>query len=75
MKGTPTLGKAKTLKEKRELAAEIDDVVAFEAERGISGGRSKRSAAASSKAVQVISDDESDDQPKAKVGQPPRDHR
>ena len=75
MKGTLTLGKAKTLKEKRELAAEIDDVVAFEAARGISGGRSKRSAAASSKAVQVVSDDESDDQPKAKVGQPPRDHR
>lgn len=67
MKGTATLGKAKALKEKRELAAEIDDVVAFEAERGISGGRNKRSVAGS-KAVQVVSDDESDGQPKAKVG-------
>jgi hypothetical protein len=57
MKGTPTVGKAKSIKEKRELAAELgeltptlstksaDDVKEFEANRGVSStGRSRRSA-------------------------------
>lgn len=56
MKGTPALGKAKTIKEKRELAAELgeshlwdsllisDDVREFAAKRGANGrGRSAKS--------------------------------
>lgn len=61
MKGTPTAGKAKAIKEKRELAAELglfcdrcsaadetDDVREFAAKRGAERkGRSARSAARS----------------------------
>lgn len=60
MKGTPTLGKAKAIKEKRELAAELgesarrqqwlkpDDVREFAAKRGARGrGRSAKSGAKS----------------------------
>ncbi|KAK4683666.1 hypothetical protein P7C73_g6568, partial [Tremellales sp. Uapishka_1] len=36
MKGQPTMGKARSLKEKRELAAELNDVQEFEASRGLS---------------------------------------
>nr|XP_031860783.1 uncharacterized protein CI109_003827 [Kwoniella shandongensis]KAA5527855.1 hypothetical protein CI109_003827 [Kwoniella shandongensis] len=42
MKGTPTLGKAKALKERRELAAELNDVREFEQVRGVSAEDGKR---------------------------------
>ncbi|WVR04849.1 hypothetical protein IAU60_001861 [Kwoniella sp. DSM 27419] len=42
MKGTPTMGKARALREKRELAQELDDVKTFEATRGLSSDRRKR---------------------------------
>ncbi|EIW71076.1 hypothetical protein M231_03525 [Tremella mesenterica] len=41
MRGQPTLGKAKALKERRELAAELNDVREFEATRGLRGKSSR----------------------------------
>ncbi|KAJ9095161.1 hypothetical protein QFC20_006730 [Naganishia adeliensis] len=43
MKGQPTKAKAKVIKEKRELAAELGDVLEFEAKRGLGITRSSRS--------------------------------
>ncbi|WVF69514.1 hypothetical protein IAT40_004291 [Kwoniella sp. CBS 6097] len=50
MKGAPTMGKAKSLKMKRELAQELDDVKTFEAARGLSSnGRERRTRGSISK--------------------------
>ncbi|KAI5453526.1 hypothetical protein NCC49_006000 [Naganishia albida] len=49
MKGQPTKAKAKVIKEKRELAAELGDVLEFEAKRGLGitgGGRSNENGRA-----------------------------
>ncbi|OCF53960.1 hypothetical protein L486_08549 [Kwoniella mangroviensis CBS 10435] len=65
IKGQPTLGKAKTLKAKRELAQELDDVKTFEAARGLSSiTRERRSRASSgTKRKKVIgSDDEEEEE-------------
>ncbi|OCF71085.1 hypothetical protein I204_08321 [Kwoniella mangroviensis CBS 8886] len=48
VKGQPTLGKAKALKAKRELAQELDDVKTFEAARGLSSDTRERRSRASS---------------------------
>ncbi|WWC86639.1 uncharacterized protein L201_001516 [Kwoniella dendrophila CBS 6074] len=63
MKGNPTLGKAKSLKEKRELAQELDDVQTFEAARGVSsnsGQRTTRAVAGKNK-KRSLTDPEEDD--------------
>ncbi|WVQ77572.1 hypothetical protein IAR50_007260 [Cryptococcus sp. DSM 104548] len=41
MRGTPTLGKARSIREKRELAQELDDVKAYERERGRSADKQR----------------------------------
>ncbi|WWC68204.1 uncharacterized protein I206_102127 [Kwoniella pini CBS 10737] len=63
MKGTPTLGKAKALKEKRELAQELDDVTTFEAARGVSSDtreRRTRGSTSSKNKKRFVDSDESD---------------
>ncbi|ORX35901.1 hypothetical protein BD324DRAFT_651815 [Kockovaella imperatae] len=62
MKGKPTMGKAKALKEQRELAAELNDVRQFEAARGVSsteGGTKSR--ARKTGALESDGGDEDDD--------------
>ncbi|WWC59737.1 uncharacterized protein I303_102299 [Kwoniella dejecticola CBS 10117] len=70
MKGTPTLGKAKSLKEKRELAQELDDVTTFEAARGVSADtdtqarrtRGSVSSQPTKKKRKIVASDESDEE-------------
>ncbi|WWD00873.1 hypothetical protein V866_007811 [Kwoniella sp. B9012] len=65
IKGQPTLGKAKTLKAKRELAQELDDVKTFEAARGLSSDtreRRSRATSATKRKKVVGSDDEEEDE-------------
>ncbi|WVQ69545.1 uncharacterized protein L199_007765 [Kwoniella botswanensis] len=64
MKGQPTLGKAKALKAKRELAQELDDVKTFEAARGLSSNTRERRSRASSgtKRKKVIGSDEEEEE-------------
>ncbi|OCF33780.1 hypothetical protein I316_04492 [Kwoniella heveanensis BCC8398] len=60
MKGQPTIGKAKSLKMKRELAQELDDVKSFEAARGLSSnGRERRTRGSISKS-KIADPDDSD---------------
>nr|XP_019046885.1 hypothetical protein I302_03488 [Kwoniella bestiolae CBS 10118]OCF25815.1 hypothetical protein I302_03488 [Kwoniella bestiolae CBS 10118] len=62
MKGQPTLGKARTLKEKRELAQELDDVTTFEAARGVSSDTRASRSRAGGKNKMVDSDDEEEEE-------------
>ncbi|WVQ80213.1 hypothetical protein IAT38_002318 [Cryptococcus sp. DSM 104549] len=61
MKGNPTLGKAKSIKEKRELAAELEDVQQFEKERGrTTGSRGRNSFNTVEESVNDVVGDQSD---------------
>ncbi|WRT64520.1 uncharacterized protein IL334_001452 [Kwoniella shivajii] len=63
IRGAPTMGKAKSIKEKRDLAQELDDVQSFEAARGVSSEtteRRTRGTSSKSKRKTIISDEESD---------------
>ncbi|KLT42861.1 hypothetical protein CC85DRAFT_285208 [Cutaneotrichosporon oleaginosum] len=68
MKGKPTMGKAKSLKERRELAQELNDVKEFEASRGAERPRRghaepdrRVSASGAMAAVMDFLDDDDDD--------------
>ncbi|ORY30223.1 hypothetical protein BCR39DRAFT_530046 [Naematelia encephala] len=70
MKGSPTISKARAIKERRELAAELDDVREFEATRGLSADKPRASRSRAKQAVVESNsaseedDDEDDGQPK-----------
>lgn len=63
MKGNPTLGKAKAIKERRELATELDDVKDFEAVRGLRADESRRSSRAGKSKSFAESDENAGDDP------------